>query len=188
MKPSDARIMVLLAALALGACTTQPGTIFKQFSLNDGTSLTTGTRQRLVSNISPGLGSRPGRVYPVRIICTEPSPDVAVALANSFGFGVSVLGQGAGSVTGAQVEGIVQLGERTVAIQALLKQGYQACLDYANGAVTGTTYSLRTSRLDDLLVTLILGEVAGGAFGRSGRRSAPRQARRPAPRSLDCRA
>lgn len=93
---------------------------------------------------------------------------MAIAVANSFGAGLSILGQGSGSISGAQAEGIAQLAERTVAIQALLKQGYQACLDYANGAINGTTYSLRTTRLDDLMVTLILAEVAGGAFGRSG--------------------
>ena len=160
--------IAIFAALALSACSTQPGTIFRLFSLDDGKSFTTGARQRVVSNIRPGIGSRPGRVDPNHIICVEPSPDVAIAIANSFGAGLSILGQGSGSVSGAQAEGIAQLAERTVAIQALLKQGYQACLDYANGAISGTTYSLRTSRLDDLMVTLILAEVAGGAFGRSG--------------------
>ncbi len=169
MKSTLTRLAVLpIAALLLGACSKQPGTILEMFSLNDGTSLTTGARQRLVSNIEPGITSRPGQVDPNRIICVEPSPDVAIAVANSFGVGISILGQGSGSLSGAQVEGIAQLAERTVAIQALLKQGYQACLDYANGAITGTTYSIRTSRLDDLMVTLIMGEIAGGAFGRSG--------------------
>ncbi len=37
-----------------------------------------------------------------------------------------------------------------------------------NGAINGTTYSLRQSRLDDLLVTLVLAEDAAGAFGRKG--------------------
>lgn len=158
----------LFAALALSACATQPGTIFRTLSLDDGTTFTTGARQRVVSNIEPGVASRPGLVDPQRIVCAEPSPDVAIAVANSFGAGVSIAGQGSGSISGAQAEGIAQLAERTVAIQALLNKGYQACLNYANGAISGTQYSLRTSRLDDLMVTLILAEVAGGGFGRSG--------------------
>lgn len=160
--------IAIFAALALSACSTQPGTIFRTLTFDDGKSFTTGARQRLISNIEPGVASRPGQVDPQRIVCVEPSPDVAIAVANSFGAGLSILGQGSGSISGAQAEGIAQLAERTVAIQALLKQGYQACLDYGNGAINGTTYSLRTSRLDDLMVTLILAEVAGGAFGRSG--------------------
>ena len=160
---------VFLVASVLVGCTQGPGTIFRETSLdtggNPGPSVTTGARQRLISNMTVGVASTPGRVHPRRILCVEPSPDVAIAVANSFGIGVSILGQGSGSLTGTQIEGIAQLAERTVAIQALLKQGYQACLDYSNGAITGTTYSLRTSRLDDLLVTLVLAENASGAFG-----------------------
>ena len=168
MKLTISTTIAILAALALGACSTQPGTIFRSLTLDDGKSFTTGARQRLISNHAIGVASRPGRVDPERIVCVEPSPDVAIAVANSFGAGISILGQGSGSISGAQAEGIAQLAERTVAIQALLNKGYQACLDYANGAITGTQYSLRTSRLDDLMVTLILAEVAGGEFGRSG--------------------
>jgi hypothetical protein len=103
-----------------------------------------------------------------RIICVEPSPDVAIAVANSFGASISVLDRGAGTLSGSVAEGVAQLAERTVAIQALLKQGYQACLDFQNGAITRTSYSQRTAKLDDLLVTMVLGEVAGGGFGRKG--------------------
>ena len=156
-----------LAAL-LSACSQGPGTIYKETTLADGKSITTGARQRLISNTPAKFSSSPGRIHPERVLCVEPSPDVAVAVANSFGVSLSVLGQGSGSVSGAQAEGLAQIAERTVAIQALLKQGYQACLDYANGAISGTTYSLRASRLDDLLVTLVLAENASGAYGRSG--------------------
>jgi hypothetical protein len=104
----------------------------------------------------------------LRIICVEPSPDVAVAVANSFGVSVSASGYGSGSLSGAVAEGLAQIAERTTAIQAILRQGYQACIDYMNGAINGTTYSLRQSRLDDLLVTLVLAEDAAGAFGRKG--------------------
>lgn len=172
MRTSLMRLGVAFAVAIVSGCTEGPGTIFNSFTLDTGgepgPSITTGARQRLISNMTTGVASGPGRVHARRIICVEPSPDVAAAVANSFGIGVSILGQGSGSLSGAQVEGVAQIAERTVAIQALLKQGYQACLDYANGAITGTTYSLRTSRLDDLLVTLILAENASGAFGRSG--------------------
>ncbi len=159
------------ASLTLTAC--PGGTILERDIYLDadkkaGPSITTGARQRLITNTTMGVASVPGRVHAKRIICVEPSPDVAVAMANSFGLGLSVFAKGSGSLTGAQVEGVAQIAERTVAIQAILKQGHQACLDYANGAITGTTYSLRTSRLDDLLVTLVLSENASGAFGRSG--------------------
>lgn len=160
---------VIVCIAILSGCATAPtGELKEVVIMNNGQSVATDARLRMVTHIKPGMASRPGRVDPNVITCTEPSPDVAGALARAGGFGVSVLNYGSASLSGSQVESVAQLAERTTAIQALLHQGYQACLDYANGAITGTTYSLRTSRLDDLLVTLILGEVAGGAFGRAG--------------------
>ncbi|MBC8282417.1 MAG: hypothetical protein H8E32_01270 [Nitrospinae bacterium] len=157
----------LLSSLLLSSCATAPGNIFNTFSTDDGNSLTTGSRQRIINNVQPGLGSFPGVVAPNRIVCSEPSPDVAVAVANSFGAAISIMGQGSGSVTSAQAEGIAQLAERTVTVQLLRDQSYRACEAYANGAITGTTYSLIMGELNDTMVTLLLGENTAGAFGRS---------------------
>ncbi len=160
--------IIFFIALHSGCATAPKGDLKEVKVLEDGQGIATDARLRMITHMKPGIASRPGRVDPNVITCTEPGPIVAAALASSFGFGISVLNYGSASLSGSQAEAIAQLAERTTAIQALLHQGYQACLDYANGAITGTTYSLRTSRLDDLLVTLILGEVAGGAFGRTG--------------------
>ena len=117
-----------------------------------------------------GEGSRPGLVNPKRVVCAEPSPDVALAIAQSFGAGLSILGggQGAGSVTGTTAEGAAQLGERTQAIQLLRDRMYRACEAYSNGAITGTTYNLIMSKNNDAMVTLMMAGVTGGEFGRSG--------------------
>lgn len=149
------------------ACATQPGTIFRTFDLEEGNSVTTDSRQRIVTNTEPRPTSRPGLVHPRQIICAEPSPDVAIAVANSFGAGLSVLGYGSGAVSGSQAEGIAQLAERTVTVQLLRDQMYRACESYANGAISATTYTLLMSKNNDAMVTLMLGETAGGAFGRS---------------------
>ena len=94
MKSFAHKSCVIAMFAALTACSTQPGAILRELNLNEGTSYTTGARQRVVSNIKPGIASRPGQVDPLRIICVEPSPDVAIAVANSFGAGLSILGQG----------------------------------------------------------------------------------------------
>ncbi len=150
----------------LAACTQPPGTTLERVPLQPDEFFTTGARQRVIANSDISNFSRPGLVDPRRVVCTEPSPDAAVAMANSLGVGLSILGQGAGSLSSTQVEGLVQLGERTASIQLLRDKMYQTCLAYANGAVSGTTYSMIMSRLDDTIVTLLLGETAGGAFGR----------------------
>ncbi|WNJ98287.1 hypothetical protein L2D14_10415 [Thalassospiraceae bacterium LMO-JJ14] len=162
------KVFVPVLVSILSGCAS--GSVFHEFQLdpNGGNSYTTSADQRLISSMSYGVATAPGRVHPQRIVCVEPSPDVAMTVANQIGAGVSAFGYGSGSLSASTAQGIAQLAERTTAIQALLKQGYQACLDYANGAITGTSYSQRTSRLDDLMVTLILSENASGAFGRSG--------------------
>lgn len=156
-----------VVVLYLGACTAAPGQIFNKITLDEDESFTTGSRQRIVHNTIPKKSSMPGQVDPKRITCTEPSPDVAVAVANSFGVGISVFGQGAGSMSATQAEGLIQLAERTVTVQLLREQMYRACESYSNGAITGTTYSLIMGKMNDTIVTLMLGETAGGAFGRS---------------------
>lgn len=166
------RLIMGFSAVALLAAACD-GNFYKTVKLDPepagpGTSIVSDARSRLISNVQVGSASRPGQVDPIRIICVEPSPDVAVAVANSIGAAVGVSQYGSGALSTATAEGLAQIAERTTAIQAVLRQGYQACIDYMNGAINGTTYSLRQSRLDDLLVTLVLAEDAAGAFGRKG--------------------
>ncbi len=164
-------IFVLAIAGVLTACATQPGSILNTQNLTENESFLIGARQRAILNNPVGKGSRPGLVNPERVVCAEPSPDVALAVAQSLGFGLSVLGgggQGALSGTGATSEGVGQLGERTQAIQLLRDQMYRACEAYANGAITGTTYNLIMSKNNDAMVTLMMAGVAGGEFGRAG--------------------
>jgi len=118
-----------------------------------------------------GAFSISGSVDPKSITCTEPSPDIATSIATALSGSVNIFSKGSGSLTASQVEGLVQLGEKTAAIQLLRDKMYQTCLAYSNGAISGTTYSLIMSRLDDTIITMLLGETAAGAFGREGARS-----------------
>ncbi|MDO9371511.1 MAG: hypothetical protein Q7U07_02815 [Gammaproteobacteria bacterium] len=152
--------------LLLQGCTISPSTTLLKESLPNHNFIATDSRLRVISTSEQSIFSTTGSVDPKNIICTEPSPDVATTIANSFGVGASILGQGAASLSAQQVEGLVQLGERTAAIQLLRDKMYQTCVAYANGAISGTTYSLLMSRLDDSIVTLSLGDGAAGAFGR----------------------
>ena len=160
-------ISLLLALSLLSGCAVAPDATYKEFDLTGKKSVLTDTRTRAITNVPIKDSSRPGLVDPKHIVCAEPSPDVAVALANSFGAGISVMGYGSGSLSGANAESVVQLAERTVTVQLLRDQMYRACEAYANGAITGTTYNLIMSKNNDAMVTLMLGETAGGAFGRS---------------------
>lgn len=152
--------------LALAGCSTAQNSIFRSFDLDNGGSLATDARQRVIINTPTHPTSRPGHVNPERIVCAEPSPDVATIVANSFGFGLNVLGKGNTALSGTQSEAMAQLAERTVTVQLLRDQMYRACEAYANGAISGTEYSLLMSRNNDAMVTLMLGEAASRTVGR----------------------
>lgn len=157
--------LAAVVALFVGACATSSAPHSESSKHRD--FLLTDSRLRVIATSDQGIFSTAGLVEAQRITCTEPSPDVATTLANSFGTGISIFGRGSASLTAQQVEGLVQLGERTAAIQLLRDKMYQTCLAYSNGAISGTTYSLIMSRLDDAIVTLSLADGAAGAFGRS---------------------
>ena len=160
------KLLLILSAVVFQACAVAPDAVLKKTTLPSHDFIATDSRLRIIADAEQGIFSTSGLVEPKRILCTEPSPDVATTLANSLGVGVSVLNYGSASLSATQVEGLVQLGERTAAIQLLRDKMYQTCLAYANGAISGTTYSLIMSKLDDSIVTLSLADGAAGAFGR----------------------
>lgn len=167
LRPLILRFALLLSMLAVTGCATSPGETFRTFNLKDGDSVATGARERVITNHRPNIIERSGQITPQVVVCAEPSPDVATSIANSMSAGLSILGEGSGSLSGAQVENLLQLSERTVSIQLLRDQMYRACEAYSNGAINATNYTLIMSRLNETMITLMLGETAGGAFGRS---------------------
>ncbi len=158
---------VSVSLLAATACSTAPPSIFQPFTLDRGNSVATDAGQRVIVNMKTHASSRPGRVNPERIICAEPSPDVASAVASSFGFGLNILGKANTALSNSQGTALAQLAERTITVQLLRDQMYQACQAYANGAISGTEYSLLMSRNNDAMVTLMLGESAARLVGRN---------------------
>jgi hypothetical protein len=63
----------------------------------------------------------------------------------------------------SRAEGLAQLGQRLATIQLLRDSTFRACEAYANGAIGASTYAMIVSRYDDVMVTLLLGEMAAGA-------------------------
>jgi hypothetical protein len=161
-------LSMLALCIALIACTAPRTPNARKFQTDSYSFLVTDARQRVVAGNTIGSFSRPGLVDPESIYCAEPSPDVASAVATSFSGALSVLGKGSASLSEGQVESMAQLVERTASIQLLRDKMFQTCVAYANGAITGTTYSLIMAQLDRTIVTLLLGENAAAAFGRAG--------------------
>ncbi|MCW5752031.1 MAG: hypothetical protein KIT81_12870 [Alphaproteobacteria bacterium] len=115
-----------------------------------------------------------GRLTPNRVICVEPSPDVAKAISDSIAASLQAAvnqqsgtsAQGTATLAHASAQSLAQLGERLATIQLLRDELADLCRSYMNGAVSTTTYTLRLARLDRKMVTMLLAEMGAGAFGR----------------------
>ena len=160
-------VICLACALTMAGCET--GRVFKTFEIGgeEGVSVSRDASQSAIINHDPDWSTRQGSVAPYRIVCTEPSPDVATVLAQSVAGGGKFADKVAAEFASSSKEGLVQLAERTVAVQVLRERMFRACEAYSNGAITGTTYTLLMNRFDRAMVTVLFGEVMGGAFGRS---------------------
>lgn len=136
-----------------------------------GHSLILGAKQRVVTNIDIVNKSLPGQVLPKRIVCAEPSPDVAQGVSDAIKVGIaaSVARKGSGSFNfgSSSAASVAQLGERLATIQLLRDMSYRNCEAYANGAISAASYTILNSRLHKTIVTLLTSEMTAGAFGRS---------------------
>lgn len=108
-----------------------------------------------------------------RIICPEPSPDVAKAVSRAIEAMIAAERTTAagdkqsakGQFSSTSVESLVQLGQRTVTIQAIRDEYADLCRSYANGAVNSTTYTIRLARLDRKMMSMHTSEMIAGNFG-----------------------
>jgi outer membrane protein OmpA-like peptidoglycan-associated protein len=109
------------------------------------------------------------RDHPVlnnRVVCTEPSPDVAKALSTASqlsaqgGNGVASAGV---TASGGSAEAISELAGRSTAIMGIRDALYRACEAYANGAIGADAYALILSRYGQVMTTLFLAQDMAGA-------------------------
>ena len=126
----------MLSVLPIAACENWHS-IYRTADLDGGDSLITDAKQRVVTNVADFR--REGH----RIVCAEPSPDVAQAIqaavqaSANVSNGQTQVGGQFGYAVAAQV---AQLGERLAAIQLLRDKMYRACEAYANGAMRQAGY------------------------------------------------
>jgi hypothetical protein len=115
-----------------------------------------------------------------QVTCAEPSPDIAKAVSDAFSqsgalaaalkdprTGLEGQGEATAAMSRSYTEAVAQMTERLATIQLLRDGLYRACEAFANGAISDTTYAVMLSRYDDTMITMLMGELAAGAFGRS---------------------
>ena len=158
MRTRSRHLTISSGILLMVLLSTNAGCKPDTFSLDRGVSLTTEANTRLMLNTAPSAIPRPGLVQPQRIVCVEPSPDVAVSITEVFKASLELNDDRGGGIESSEVQNVLQLAERTATLQLLREQMYRACEAYANGAISGTTYSLITSKNNKTMVSLLLGE------------------------------
>ncbi|MCC6469314.1 MAG: hypothetical protein IT563_13415 [Alphaproteobacteria bacterium] len=177
-----ARLVVLgtlgATLLMTAGCTPRPQDILEEPGLGANKAVVLGSASRSINSIEIREDSPLGQVRPRRIVCAEPSPDVATTIAQSITAsfnaaaqmnnpqGQSIAAQAAGQFGQSSVQGAIQLGERLATVTLLRDSLHRACEAYANGALTDMSYSLILSRYHATMVTLLNSELTAGAFGR----------------------
>jgi hypothetical protein len=175
------RISGVLVLATMGFCACTNSTVLRPGpELGDASSVATSADIRLITSSPVNKIAEGDYVEPKQITCSEPSPDVAKIVSAAFGSSAGFAGKAKipNAPTSAELnttlalsksyaEGIAQMTERLATIQLLRDALYRACEAYANGAISATTYSAMVSRYDKTMITLLMGELAAGNFGRS---------------------
>lgn len=167
-------IVVAIMAAAAAGCNREetPVVTYQQFD-KDNSAMATNAASRLVMDRQPP--AKDGTVS--RLICSEPSPDVAIALSTALaltGSAKTPTGVTASAgVSESTAEAITALAGRTEAVVALRDGLFKACEAYANGLIHKEAYALILSQYGDLLVTLMLGEAAATSGQKGGTVASP---------------
>jgi hypothetical protein len=157
----------VLAALLLGGCSVLDTDVQRGYTQGAGwttpATFTTADVRMVTERQHPLLRNT--------VICTEPSPDVAKALATAVQLaaqGGNGAANGSLGFNGSSAEAAMELAGRSTALLALRDGMYRACEAYANGVIGQDAYALVLSRYGQLMTTLFLGQDITGAAGVAG--------------------
>jgi hypothetical protein len=161
-------LCVLSVVLAQCGYFADPNAWPQKFKYGDSKNLAAGADIRFVNERErevPGAGFLP-------TMCTEPSPDVAIA------FGRTLAAQGSysqtnepsvsGSLNASSTETATELAGRTAGVLALRDGLYAACQAYTNGVLGQNAYAMVLSQYGNLLVALASPAPASSGSGGSG--------------------
>lgn len=151
-------VMALIGCLALTACEFGgDDTIFKEFSAQDGNSVSVDAHQRAI--VATHVHDSSGRLART-IYCAEPSPDAFASISRTI----------TGSLTGQRdvdekfavtlAQSLARqashaLSARNATIQLLRDGLYRACEGYASGALTPIEYSEITRQYQHIMAALL---------------------------------
>lgn len=153
-----------VAALLVGGCGLRESGGVRPLSMTPRSYATSADWRLVFERRSTRAGDGTEKI----ITCAEPSPDIAKIAAQTASGGFTGSAKGlakvqpevALTVALARSEAMAQLGKRLATVQLLRDALYRACEAYANDAISPASYAMIVSRYDDVMVTLLLGELA----------------------------
>ena len=166
------RNVLLAAPLLVAACAQSPNTTAQRVDLdaNTPTLLTPGDMQMSTLRPRPVRGADAAQTP--KVLCTQPSPDWATALATALQLTASGSAPGgpSASASGAYnaTETIAQMAGRSSGVVALRDGLYAACQAYANGILGQDAYALILSQYGNLLIKLVSATGSGSSNGKGG--------------------
>ena len=144
--------VVAMTVLAMGLAACSPSLRTSPLAFGDATGVYTAGNLRLVTErnrVQPATG----RVLPT--LCTEPSPDYAVAVDQTASLSVILETLGQGKLDLSSTEKATALDGRSAGVLALRDGLYAACQSYVNGVIGHDAYALILSQYGDELVELM---------------------------------
>ena len=150
-------LMILVAAFALDACSSANLRAANLGQDVQAKAMTADYRMVMSKDVTHGDKGK--------IVCAEPSPDIARAVSEAIAQNAAVTAHSVGASEAFHyqtAQTIAQLGKRFATIQLLRDELYNQCLAYANGQLSESAYAMKQSRFDALAVTLLGIEMLSG--------------------------
>ncbi len=149
-------LQLCLAAVLLSQCA-DPNEWPQKFQFGTSDTLVVGANIRTVSERARERPSGIPNVPPLPTVCTEPSPDVAIAFGRSLSAQGSLTegsNTGSAQLSASTTETATALAGRTAGVLALRDGLYAACQAYTNGVLGQDAYAMVLSQYGNLLVAL----------------------------------
>lgn len=157
-------MMCMALVLVLAGCS--PNMDVKPVQFGESRGIVSGANLRLVTERTPSVNPK--------VVCSEPSPDYAVAFGSNRKFEITPPSADAGSKVSANAvtsEYVLEGEGRAEAVLALRDGLYTACQSYANGIIGKDAYAIILSQYGNLLLGLV-GKEGASAVQASGPQAA----------------
>jgi hypothetical protein len=158
-------LAVMLACVSLAGCS--PNMDVKPVTFGQSTGIVSGANLRLVTERA--------KLANPKVVCTEPSPDYAIAFDRTRKLVITPPADAGSSkidIDASTVEDVTPGAGREAGVLALRDGLYTACQSYANGVIGQDAYAIILSQYGNLLVALVGKDSAAAKVQPSGAQSA----------------